>query len=177
MDKVLLVMGGKIDNVVSNVVGLVDVVMCVLKKGLLLVYLWNLFFCGDLDMEICVDGMWFYQGMFIGWYCMVQLFVLILKCEGDVYFFVMFVEKVGICVVDVFFIVVDVQIGEMIIFIINVGDIVVVGFDYVIELWGMVDQLCFYFYVWCGLWVLIDCKIFYRLVDVVMFDVDGCMGL
>lgn len=75
-----------------------------------LVYLWNLFFCGFIFMEIKWDGIWYYMGFFIYWKLMVCLFFSILWWDGDEYFFVMFVEKVGIRVEDVLFVIVDIKI-------------------------------------------------------------------
>ena len=70
------------------------------KGGLPPVHLWNPPFCGDLDMEIRADGTWFYQGTPIARPAMVRLFSTILRREGDSFFLVTPVEKVGIRVVD-----------------------------------------------------------------------------
>ncbi len=64
------------------------------------VHLWNPPFCGDLDMRIAVDGTWFYLGTPIGRPALVRLFASVLKREGDKYFLVTPVEKVGIKVDD-----------------------------------------------------------------------------
>lgn len=77
-------------------------------KGVLFVECWNLLFCGDFDMWIVCDGIWYYFGSFIGWKVFVNLFVLVLWCDDDgKYYFVIFVEKIGIIVDDVFFLVVE----------------------------------------------------------------------
>ena len=68
--------------------------------GLPPVHLWNPPFCGDIDMRIARDGTWFYLGTPIGRPEMVRLFASILKREGDDYFLVTPVEKVGIKVDD-----------------------------------------------------------------------------
>ncbi len=57
---------------------------------------WNPDFCGDLDMVIHRSGQWSYQGSPIGRPAMVKLFASIIKREGDDYFLVTPVEKVGI---------------------------------------------------------------------------------
>jgi hypothetical protein len=64
------------------------------------VHLWNPPFCGDLDMRIAADGTWHYLGTPIGRPAMVRLFASVLKREGDRYFLVTPVEKVGIKVDD-----------------------------------------------------------------------------
>lgn len=69
------------------------------KKGLPPVHLWNPPFCGDLDMRIARDGTWFYQGTPIGRPAMVRLFSTVIRRDGDDYFLVTPVEKVGIQVV------------------------------------------------------------------------------
>jgi uncharacterized protein len=79
------------------------------KKGLPPVHLWNPPFCGDLDMRIASDGTWFYLGTPIGRPALVRLFSTILKREGDKYFLVTPVEKVGIRVDDAPFLAVEMQ--------------------------------------------------------------------
>lgn len=69
-------------------------------KGLPPVHLWNPPFCGDIDMRIAADGTWFYQKTPIGRPALVKLFASVLKREGDKYFLVTPVEKVGIVVED-----------------------------------------------------------------------------
>jgi uncharacterized protein len=70
------------------------------RKGPPPVHLWNPPFCGDIDMRIRRDGVWFYQGTPIGRPGLVKLFSSILKREGKRYFLVTPVEKVGITVDD-----------------------------------------------------------------------------
>ena len=69
-------------------------------KGLPPVHLWNPPFCGNIDMRIASDGTWFYQKTPIGRPALVKLFSTVLKREGDKYFLVTPVEKVGIVVED-----------------------------------------------------------------------------
>ena len=79
-------------------------------KGPPPVHLWNPPFCGDIDMRIARDGTWFYQGTPIGRAPLVKLFSGILKKEGDRYFLVTPVEKVGIAVDDAPFVAVDFEV-------------------------------------------------------------------
>ena len=69
-------------------------------KGLPPVHLWNPDFCGDIDMRIARDGTWYYLGTPIGRKPMVKLFSTIIRRDGDDYFLVTPVEKVGIKVDD-----------------------------------------------------------------------------
>src|SRR6218665_4040164 len=64
------------------------------------VHLWNPPFCGDIDMRIAADGTWFYLGTPIGRPALGGLFASVLKREGENYFLVTPVEKVGIKVED-----------------------------------------------------------------------------
>jgi hypothetical protein len=66
---------------------------------------WNPDFCGDIDIKIKHDGTWFYMGTPIGRKPLVKLFASVLKREEDSYFLVTPVEKVGIQVEDVPFII------------------------------------------------------------------------
>ena len=77
------------------------------KKGPPPVHLWNPPFCGDLDMRIARDGTWFYLGTPIGRHGLVKLFSSIIRKDGDAYFLVTPVEKVGITVEDAPFVAVD----------------------------------------------------------------------
>ena len=77
------------------------------KKGPPPVHLWNPPFCGDLDMRIARDGTWFYLGTPIGRHELVKLFSSIIRKDGDDYFLVTPVEKVGIKVDDAPFVAVD----------------------------------------------------------------------
>ena len=66
---------------------------------------WDPDFCGDINLTIALDGRWFYEGSPIGRASLVQLFASVLKREGDRYFLVTPVEKVGITVEDTPFLV------------------------------------------------------------------------
>lgn len=73
------------------------------------VHLWNPPFCGDLDIRIAADGTWFYLGTPIGRAPLVRLFASVLKREGDRYFLVTPVEKIGIVVDDAPFLAVEMR--------------------------------------------------------------------
>ncbi|MCF8478711.1 MAG: DUF1285 domain-containing protein [Pseudolabrys sp.] len=81
-------------------------------KGLPPVHLWNPPFCGDIDMRIASDGTWFYQKTPIGRPALVKLFASVLKREGDKYFLVTPVEKVGIVVDDAPFLAVELKVED-----------------------------------------------------------------
>src|SRR3954451_14080039 len=73
---------------------------------------WNPPFCGDLDMRISADGTWHYLKTPIGRTALVKLFASVLRREGERYFLVTPVEKVGIIVEDVPFLAVELTIEE-----------------------------------------------------------------
>jgi len=62
---------------------------------------WNPDFCGDIDMRIARNGQWFYMGTPIGRQRMVNLFARVLWKEEGKYFLKTPVEKIGIQVDDV----------------------------------------------------------------------------
>jgi hypothetical protein len=140
--------------------------------GLPPVHLWNPPFCGDLDMRIARDGTWFYLGTPIGRFELVRLFSSILKREGDKYFLVTPVEKVGITVDDAPFVAVDFEAAgagtdQILTFSTHVGDTAVAGSDHPIRVVRDPEtgEPSPYVMIRAGLEALIDRKSFYRLVE------------
>lgn len=143
------------------------------KGGLPPVHLWNPDFCGDLDMRIARDGTWFYLGTPIGRPELVRLFSTILRRDGDDYFLVTPVEKVGITVDDAPFVAQDFEatgngVDQILTFETNVGDTVTAGPDTPIRVTRDPDtgEPSPYVLVRANLEALIDRKSFYRLVDI-----------
>ena len=102
------------------------------SKGLPPVHLWNPPFCGDLDMRIARDGTWFYLGTPIGRPELVRLFSTILRRDGDAYFLVTPVEKVGITVEDAPFLAIDFEAegegtDQVLTFVTKTDDVTVAG--------------------------------------------------
>lgn len=133
---------------------------------------WNPPFCGDLDMQIKRDGTWFYQGTPIGRRELVKLFATILWREGDKYFLVTPVEKVGITVEDAPFVAVDFEAegtgeAQNLRFETNLGDFSVAGQDAPIRVVRdeKTGEPSPYVRIRRNLEALIDRKSFYRLVD------------
>ena len=143
------------------------------SRGLPPVHLWNPPFCGDLDMHIKRDGTWFYLGTPIGRPELVRLFSTILRKDGDNYFLVTPVEKVGITVEDAPFVAVDFNVSEpretqTLTFETNVGDSVSAGPENPIRVVRdeKTGEPSPYVLVRANLEALIDRKSFYRLVDI-----------
>lgn len=144
---------------------------------------WNPPFCGDLDMQIKRDGTWFYQGTPIGRPELVKLFATILWREGDKYFLVTPVEKVGITVEDAPFIAVDFEAegsgkDQKLRFETNVGDFAVAGSECPIRVVRDENsgEPSPYVLIRRNLEALIDRKSFYRLVDLGTHH-DGWFGV
>lgn len=141
-------------------------------KGPPPVHLWNPPFCGDIDMRIARDGTWFYLGTPIGRAPLVKLFSSILKREGDAYFLVTPVEKVGITVEDAPLLATDFEVAgagkdQTLTFTTKTEDIVILGPDHPlgVELDETTGEPAPYILIRADLWALIDRKSFYRLVD------------
>ena len=157
------------------------------KKGPPPVHLWNPPFCGDIDMRIARDGTWFYQGSPIGRAGLVRLFSGILKREGEKYFLVTPVEKVGITVDDAPFVAVDFEVegsgrDQRVTFTTHVGDSVTADADHPlrVERDPVTGEPSPYVHIRAGLEALIDRKSFYRLVDLCTeeeFEGKGWLGL
>ena len=141
-------------------------------KGPPPVHLWNPPFCGDIDMKIAADGTWFYQKTPIGRPALVKLFASVLKREGDSYFLVTPVEKVGIVVEDAPFLAVEMTVtnaegGRVLRFRTNVDDWVDAGpghalrFDEDAANGGLKPMLL----VRSDLWAKVTRALFYDLVE------------
>ncbi len=151
--------------------------------GLPPVHLWNPPFCGDLDIRIARDGTWFYLGTPIGRFELVRLFSSILKREGDRYFLVTPVEKVGITVEDAPFVAVDFDASgtgrdQVLTFVTHVGDKAAAGRDHPIRVTRDPEtgEPSPYVLIRAGLEALIDRKSFYRLIDLGCHH-EGWFGL
>ncbi len=150
-------------------------------KGPAPVHLWNPDFCGDIDMRIARDGTWFYQGTPIGRAPMVRLFSTILRRDGDGYFLVTPVEKVGIQVDDAPFVAVRLEVegqGEQqcLRFFTNVDD----SFDgdaehpLTVHIAAGTDEPSPYVRVRTNLDARVHRNVFYQLVDLaVVREIEG----
>jgi hypothetical protein len=152
-------------------------------KSLPPVHLWNPPFCGDLDIRIARNGMWYYLGTPIGRPELVRLFSTILRKDGDAYFLVTPVEKVGITVEDAPFVAVDFEVtgqgaAQQLVFSTNVGDQAQAGPNHPIRVARDPDsgEPAPYILIRANLEALIDRKSFYRLVDLGCHH-EGWFGL
>jgi hypothetical protein len=140
------------------------------KGGVPPVERWNPPFCGDIDMKIASDGTWFYQKTPIGRPALVRLFASVLKREGDKYFLVTPVEKVGIVVDDAPFLAVELSVsdapaGPVLTFRTNVDDQVSVDRDHALRFEPEASGgLKPYVHVRRDLWAKVTRALFYDLV-------------
>ncbi len=136
------------------------------------VHLWNPPFCGDIDMVIKRDGSWHYLNSPIGRERMVRLFSTVLRRDGDDYFLVTPVEKVGITVEDVPFVAIAVEKKEVdgfpaLVFTTHVGDSVTASVTHPlrVERDSGTDEPAPYILVRDRLEARIHRNVFYELVD------------
>jgi hypothetical protein len=141
------------------------------RRGPPPVHLWNPPFCGDLDMRIASDGTWYYLKTPIGRAALVRLFASVLKREGEKYFLVTPVEKVGITVEDVPFLAVEMRSerkdpGQVLTFRTNVDDMVECGPGHALRFEPEKDTggLKPYLHVRRDLWAKVTRALFYDLV-------------
>jgi uncharacterized protein len=156
---------GGLDGIVTAVTG-------EKRKGPPPVHLWNPPFCGDIDMRIAADGTWFYQKTPIGRPALVKLFASILKREGDKYFLVTPVEKVGLIVEEVPFLAVELRVehdarGQVLNFRTNVDDWVAAGPGHALRFEPQAGNggLKPFLHVHRELWAKVTRALFYDLVE------------
>lgn len=132
-------------------------------------------------MQIKRDGTWIHEGGQINRPEMVKLFSSILKKEGDAYFLVTPVEKVGLTVEDAPFVAVDLDVfgagdTQALVFTTLVDDVVTADANHPIRFTSDPDtqEPSVYVMVRAGLEARLDRKSFYRLIDCgTEQDVDG----
>jgi hypothetical protein len=141
-------------------------------RGLPPVHLWNPAHCGDIDIVIKANGLWFHEGTPIGREGLVRLFSTVLRKDPDGFHLVTPAEKLRIQVEDAPFIAVRVDRvetprGPTLRFVTNVGDVVDAGADNAIRVDTSVDdgEPRPYLHVRRGLEALIARPVFYEIAD------------
>ena len=144
---------------------------------------WNPDHCGDSEMRIARDGIWFHQGSPIGRPAMVKLFSTILRREEDgSHVLVTPVEKLDIEVEDAPFVAVELKAdgeGEdaRLHFRLNTDDIVTAGPDNAIRFEAHGDGRRPYLHVRRGLEALISRAVYYELAERALADAGGTPGI
>ncbi len=137
-------------------------------RGLPPVHLWHPEHCGEIDIVIKKDGLWFHEGTPIGREALVRLFSTVLRKDPDGFHLVTPVEKMRITVEDAPFIAIRVDAGDgALSFTTNVGDVVEAGPDNAIrvEMDAETGEPRPYLHVRRGLEALIARPVFYELVE------------
>jgi hypothetical protein len=137
-------------------------------RGLPPVHLWHPEHCGEIDIVIRRDGLWFHEGSPIGREALVRLFSTVLRKDPDGFHLVTPVEKMKITVEDAPFIAVRVdRVGGALRFLTNVGDEVEAGPDNAIrvEQDPTTGEPRPYLHVRRGLEARIRRPVFYELVE------------
>ncbi len=130
---------------------------------------WNPPYCGELNLVIRRDGLWIHEGTPIGRANLVRLFSTVLKREGDRYFLVTPVEKLGIKVEDAPFLAVLMREekgskGQKLVFTTNVGDAAAAGPGHDLVFRQSLGGRAPYIRIRAGLWALVARAAYYDLV-------------
>jgi hypothetical protein len=129
---------------------------------------WNPDFCGDIDIQIKHDGSWFYMGTPIGRKPLVKLFASVLKREDEHYFLVTPVEKVGIQVEDVPFIITQWQNEDnKLVLTTSTGHDLIVSSENPVQIFAdkKTGALLPYALVRRNLWARLHQNVFYQLAE------------
>ncbi|WP_213876655.1 DUF1285 domain-containing protein [Pseudomonas sp. dw_358] len=165
-------MSGKVNDLLGQIPA---------SKGLPPVHQWNPDFCGNIDMRIARDGTWYYLGTPIGRKAMVKLFSTIIRRDGDDYFLVTPVEKVGISVDDAPFLAVTMEVAgqgdqQVLRMTTLTDDVVEVGDEHPlrIEIDPVTQEPAPYVRVRGNLEALVHRNVFYQLVELgVELEIEG----
>lgn len=148
--------------------GVAQAAKAVGERGLPPVHLWNPPHCGEIDIRIRKDGVWFHEGAPIGREALVRLFSTVLRLDPDGYHLVTPIEKMKITVEDAPFIATRVdREDQALVFQTNVGDTVEAGPENRIrvEIDPGTGEPRPYLHVRRGLEALIARPVFYELAE------------
>jgi hypothetical protein len=137
-------------------------------RGLPPVHLWHPAHCGEIDIVIKRDGLWFHEGTPIGREALVRLFSTVLRKDPEGFVLVTPVEKLAITVEDAPFVAVRVdRVGDALSFLTNVGDVVQASPENAIrvEIDPETQTPRPYLHVRRGLDALIARPVYYELVE------------
>lgn len=147
------------------------------------VHLWNPPYCGEIDLRIAADGIWYYQKTPIGRPALVKLFASVLSREQGRYYLVTPVEKCGIVVDDAPFTAVEVRreetpAGPVLKFRTNVGEDIACGPGHQLKFERQETSGGYkpYLHVRRDLWAKATRPVYYDLVELgERQEIDGVM--
>ncbi|MGB3725622.1 MAG: DUF1285 domain-containing protein [Glaciecola sp.] len=127
---------------------------------------WDPPFCGNMNLVIKRNGQWWHEGTPFTRAALISLLSSVLKKESDDYFLVTPVEKIGIQVEDVPFVVINdatthngIQIST------QTGDTVTIGEQHPVELRAFEGNLLPYCHIRRNLWARVHQNVLYRWLD------------
>lgn len=127
---------------------------------------WDPEFCGNMNLVIKRSGQWWHEGTPFTRAKLIKLLASVLKKEGDEYFLVTPVEKIGIQVEDVPFIIIDDETSDTGIQVkTQTGDTVTLGNKHEVELREFEGQLVPYCNIRRNLWARVHQNVLYRWVE------------
>ncbi|MBF7074476.1 DUF1285 domain-containing protein [Glaciecola sp. MH2013] len=127
---------------------------------------WNPEFCGNMNLVIKANGQWWHEGSPFTRAALVSLLASVLKKEADDYFLVTPVEKIGISVEDVPFIIGDWQQDQHVLTVTTqLGDSFVIDDSHPVELREYKDVLVPYCLVRRNLWARLHQNVLYQWVE------------
>lgn len=132
---------------------------------------WDPPFCGDMNLTIKRNGEWWHEGTPFTRPKLVKLLASVLKKEDEKYFLVTPVEKIGIQVEDVPFVVIDAnKVNDTIQVSTQTGDCVSLGKEHPVELREYEGNLLPYCCIRRNLWARVHQNVLYRWVEDAMGD-------
>jgi hypothetical protein len=129
---------------------------------------WDPPFCGDMNLVVKRSGQWWHEGTPFTRAKLIQLLASVLKKEGEDYFLVTPVEKIGIQVEDVPFVVIDAvvdAVSKRIHINTQVGDSVAISEEHPVELREFEGNMVPYCHIRRNLWARVHQNVLYRWAD------------
>ncbi|MFC4698691.1 DUF1285 domain-containing protein [Glaciecola siphonariae] len=127
---------------------------------------WNPAFCGDMNLVIKRSGQWWHEGTPFTRAPLVKLFASVIKKEDEKYFLVTPVEKIGITVEDVPFVIIDHSEQDNVIHVTtSVGERFTINQDHPVELREFDGHPVPYCKVRRNLWARVHQNVLYRWVE------------
>jgi len=136
------------------------------SKALPPVELWDPAFCGDMNLVIKRSGQWWHEGTPFTRAKLIKLLSSVLKKENDDYFLVTPVEKIGIQVEDVPFVIIDADfVDESWKVVTQTGDSFTINAEHPVELRKFENGQVPYCLVRRNLWARVHQNVLYRWVE------------
>nr|WP_136250800.1 DUF1285 domain-containing protein [Ningiella ruwaisensis] len=127
---------------------------------------WDPEFCGNMNLVIKRNGQWWHEGTPFTREALVKLFASVIKKENEDYFLVTPVEKIGITVEDVPFVIIDHKKTDSGIEVITqTGDRFTLSDAHPVELRKFEESLVPYCNVRRNLWARVHQNVLYRWVE------------